>query len=276
MELLEKSKQANIVFHDAHSSTYLQQPHYRPENVARVRSELIELKKLCGGDKLLDLGCGMGFIIDIAKTIFPIVRGVDATETMLAKVDLGGGGDVKVSLGDVNALDFEDDAFDACTAHALLHHLPDMAPAIKEAARVLKSGTGWLYTGLDPNGSFFDLMTELKHHDVAYVQREITAVGLKDEQLAEELGIDVEVVRLAEPMVHNKKGLDADSVGEMLREAGFADINFHYHWFLGEGQLMHQHPNPEAAGLVRDYLTEILPASRSLFKYVGVTARKRG
>jgi hypothetical protein len=109
---------------------------------------------------------------------------------------------------------------------------------------------------------------------VGYVQREITAAKLKDEQLANELGLDVDVIRQAEPLVHDKKGLDEDKFRYTLSQVGFVDITFHYHWFLGEGQLMHGHSNTKAVDLVRDYLEEILPCSRSLFKYVGVTARK--
>jgi ubiquinone/menaquinone biosynthesis C-methylase UbiE len=273
MSELEKSKQANIVFHEAHADTYREQPHYRPENVARIREDLMRLKELCGGGRLLDLGCGMGFVIDIAKPIFHYIRGVDATPVMLEKVDLGGGGDVAVSLGDVNALNFGSGSFDACAAHALLHHLPDIEPALREAARVLKKN-GWLRTWLDPNAAFCELMTAQQDHKVGYVQREILAAKHKDEQLAQELGLKVELIRLAEPLIHDKIGLDEDHFRKALTRAGFVDITFHYHWFLGEGPLMHGHPDPKAVDIVRDYLTEILPCSKPLFKYVGVAARK--
>ncbi|MDR3204773.1 MAG: class I SAM-dependent methyltransferase [Deltaproteobacteria bacterium] len=274
MDDLEKSKQANIVYHQATADTYRQQqPHYRPENVARIERDLRRLKELSQGERLLDLGCGMGFIIDIAKPIFSYIRGVDATPGMLEKVELGGGGDVAVSLGDVNALNFEDGCFDACTAHALLHHLPELGPALREAGRVLKK-SGWLRTWLEPNAFFWELMISQKAHTVDYVQREITIVKQKDEQLANELGLEVEVVRLAEPIFLSKKGISEDHFRSALEQAGFVDLTFHYHWFLGEGRLMHDNSDPMAVVRVRDYLTEILPCSRPLFKYVEVTARK--
>ena len=52
-------------------------------------------------------------------------------------------------VGDMEALPFPDGAFDAALALACLHHIPDPAPALDEAFRVLRPG-GRLFS-LDPN-----------------------------------------------------------------------------------------------------------------------------
>src|SRR5271166_6612239 len=84
--------QANIEVHTRLAATYEQtEPHFRPENRAKVRRVLEELRGRCGGGKLLDLGCGTGFMIGLAHDLFAEVHGVDVTPAMLARVDTSPG-----------------------------------------------------------------------------------------------------------------------------------------------------------------------------------------
>ena len=56
-----------------------------PKTKARVRARLQDLRAEFGG-RLLDIGCGTGFIIDLAADQFDDVRGIDLTPAMLARV----------------------------------------------------------------------------------------------------------------------------------------------------------------------------------------------
>ena len=49
---------------------------------------------------------------------------------------------VEVRRGELEALPIEDGELDAATLILVLHHLPDPAAALREAARVLKPAAG--------------------------------------------------------------------------------------------------------------------------------------
>ena len=64
----DKVLEANIVYHTALADTYDQtQPHFRPENVARIDRIIANLAEKTGGGSLPDLRCSTRFIIGIAK-----------------------------------------------------------------------------------------------------------------------------------------------------------------------------------------------------------------
>src|SRR5947209_20567697 len=79
---------ANIEVHTRMASTYQSnEPHFPPENRATVRRLLETLAARAGGGRLLHVGCGTGFVIDLARDLFPRLDGVDLTPAMLEPVD---------------------------------------------------------------------------------------------------------------------------------------------------------------------------------------------
>src|SRR5262245_61414500 len=127
------------------------EPHFRPENQARVRARLERLRHEFGG-RLLDIGCGTGFIIDLAADLFDDVQGVDLTPAMLERVRPRP--NVRVHTADAARLPFEADSFDVVSAYSFMHHLQDLDPVLAEAHRVLRPG-GCLYVDLEPNRHFW-------------------------------------------------------------------------------------------------------------------------
>ncbi|MBA2946597.1 class I SAM-dependent methyltransferase [Streptomyces himalayensis] len=99
---------------------------------------------------LLDVACGTGLVT--GRLTRPGMRtlGVDISPGMLsvAARRLDGA----VVLGDSRRLPFADSSFDAVTAIWLLHLLPDAAPVVAEAARVLRPG-GVFVTTVDKNAA---------------------------------------------------------------------------------------------------------------------------
>ena len=79
---------ANIEVHTRMVDQYNSEPHFRPENQAKVRKVLEELAARVGGGRLLDVGCGTGFMIHLAADLFEEIHGVDVTPAMMAKVDV--------------------------------------------------------------------------------------------------------------------------------------------------------------------------------------------
>ncbi len=97
---------------------------------------------LTTGISVLDLGCGPGTITaDIGRRVAPgRVLGIDASATVIeeARRDAGGGPNVEFSVGDLYALQIDDDTFDIVHAHQVLQHLPDPVAALREMKRVCK------------------------------------------------------------------------------------------------------------------------------------------
>ena len=111
-------RDANILVHSRMAAQYNErEPHFRPENRATVRARLQALREEFGG-RLLDVGCGTGFIIDIAADLFDDVRGIDLTPAMLARVQLRS--NVQVYCGDAASLPFGAGDFDVVSAYSLL------------------------------------------------------------------------------------------------------------------------------------------------------------
>lgn len=268
---------ANIALHTQLADVYREtEPHYRPENQVRVEAIL---KAIAGPNRnatLLDVGCGMGFVIDIAKRHFAAIDGIDITEAMLNRVDTGSDGcAITLRIAEVEALPFADNSYDAVTAYAVIHHLHSLKPAFEEVHRVLKPG-GWFYTDTDPNFYFWEAMRHLPE-DGDYapsVRREIDAVRHKDRELQEQFGVAPELLNMAEVLKHDSGGFRAEELEALLREVGFREATVHYEWFVGEARVIHSADTAGAADQIRLVLNELLPLTRHLFKYLRIMARK--
>jgi ubiquinone/menaquinone biosynthesis C-methylase UbiE len=277
MHDMNKVALANIEVHTAAADKYnTSEPHYRPENIARVRAIIKELKSTTGGTHLLDIGCGTGFIIDIAKDYFTSIRGIDITPAMLEKVSMKSSAcDIKLQIAQSDNIPFDDEAFDVCTAHAVLHHLHDLFPTMKEVFRVLKKG-GCFYSDLDPNAYFWEALSTLSP-DRKYcqaIEREIAAVCHKDEELSKEFHLSKESIQNAEPLKHLEGGFKEETLQAMMKSIGFSNCEIIYEWFIGEAGIIHGEQTKSCASVLRSYLHEFVPLTRCLFKYISIRARK--
>jgi ubiquinone/menaquinone biosynthesis C-methylase UbiE len=103
------------------------------------------LPSLRPGLDLLDVGCGPGTItVDLAALVAPgRVVGLDLSADPLAEARAAAsaaGVDVSFQVGDVYALEADDDTFDVVHAHQVLQHLTDPVAALREMARVCRPG----------------------------------------------------------------------------------------------------------------------------------------
>ena len=87
----QKVIEANIALHSRMSDDYSTcEPHFRPENIQKVEDKLKPVIEATNAKRLLDLGCGTGFMINIAKKYVQEIHGVDVTQAMMDKVDKSG------------------------------------------------------------------------------------------------------------------------------------------------------------------------------------------
>ena len=262
--------QANIEVHTRMAASYNRaEPHFRPENQAKVRDVLQELRQRCGGGKLLDLGCGTGFIVQLAGDLFDEIHGVDVTPAMLDQVNTSSG---RVFLHNTTAetLPFADNTFDLVTAYSFLHHLEDYRRVLSEAFRVLKPG-GFVYADLEPNKLFWQTMSGLADSPALelspWVVTARDSVLVTDANVERDYGIPEATFRTAEYTKAILGGFDPRRIGDEARELGFRTCDVRLQWYVGQAQVMHGQSFAEAE-LIESYLRSISPLSDPLFKYV--------
>lgn len=100
-----------------------------------------------------DLGCGTGQVTAALAPFVGRVIAVDRSGEMLqaARRRLRSLQNVEVRRGDLEALPVADGELDAATLLLVLHHVPDPAAALAEAARVLKPGGRLLIADMLPH-----------------------------------------------------------------------------------------------------------------------------
>jgi SAM-dependent methyltransferase len=93
--------------------------------------------------RVLDVGCGNGYVLSRYALAGAEVHGVDLTDAAVGLCRkrfeyLGLVGDFR--QGNAEALPYPDATFDCVTSMGVLHHTPDTARAVSEVHRVLKPG----------------------------------------------------------------------------------------------------------------------------------------
>jgi ubiquinone/menaquinone biosynthesis C-methylase UbiE len=238
---LEANRRVHARLSDVYEAT---EPHFRPENQAKVRARLADVRAACPGGRLLDVGCGTGFVIRNAIGLFDDIHGVDITPEMMARIG-------------------------PLPQPVRLDHVDDIGAVLREMARVLRPG-GRAYIDLVPNRAFWRALqaVPLAQADAlpAPLAREVRMVHANAEAVAAAHGVAVEDFVAAEPG-KREGGLDPDTVEATALAAGFRTATTHHDWFLGQGAVLHG-PDPAHADVVDAWLRGVLPVSRPLYKYL--------
>ncbi len=100
----------------------------------------------------LEIGSGTGyFTLNLMRAgLIEQATCTDISPGMLATLDANAerlGLKVKTVSADAERLPFKDESFDLVLGHAVLHHIPDLATAFGELARVLAPGGTLLFAG---------------------------------------------------------------------------------------------------------------------------------
>ncbi|MDP1821218.1 MAG: methyltransferase domain-containing protein [Acidimicrobiales bacterium] len=169
------------------------------EATKQLRAWEREQLSLRTGQRLLDVGCGLG---DAALALSADlghdgeVVGIDGSERMLAEARLRGADAtcrLRFTVGDAGALEEPDASFDAVRSERMLQWVPDPARAVAEMARVVRRGgrvcltdSDWSTLDLDVGDS--DLARRVRETFGVDRERQ-TTVGGRLNSLAESAGL---------------------------------------------------------------------------------------
>jgi SAM-dependent methyltransferase len=99
--------------------------------------ELAVAVPLAHGRDVLEVGCGTGLILSRLNEVARRAEGVDLSPGMLEKARQRG---LRVHEASATALPFPDASFDLVLSFKVLAHVPDLALALREMARVCRPG----------------------------------------------------------------------------------------------------------------------------------------
>jgi arsenite methyltransferase len=120
---------------------------YSTADVVEQRATIVRALELRPGERVLDLGCGPGFLAsEMAEAVGEggVVHGVDLSPSMLAIAGRrslsAGAAPLELSSQEVTALAFDDASFDVVVSTQVYEYVADMPAALAEARRVLAPG----------------------------------------------------------------------------------------------------------------------------------------
>jgi ubiquinone/menaquinone biosynthesis C-methylase UbiE len=222
-------------------------------------------------ERLLDLGCGTGLILDLAHDLFKELDGVDITPDMLAKVKRHV--NVSTQLASAERLPFPDNSFDAITAYSVLHHIRDLSLVFSEVRRTLKPG-GFFYADESPSQHYLDTLLGLNPASPMTDTLRHEQERLKSDafEYQKQFGLSVDLVQQAMAQNYASHGLTQENLERLLRASGFDSVQMTFRRFAGEDHC-HEQGGDELVDVLHSYLVSMLPLTRGLFKYFVLVAR---
>jgi ubiquinone/menaquinone biosynthesis C-methylase UbiE len=133
---------------------------YAQEQVAKYCAAQKVLSPSCGGDVVLDVGCGSGLFFSYVADKASLVIGVDISHNLLlkAKVHTKTFCNVHIIQADADYLPFKNVFFDMLYAFTMLQNMPSPKQTLLEFKRQTKNDGKLVITGLK---KIFDLTTFL-------------------------------------------------------------------------------------------------------------------
>jgi ubiquinone/menaquinone biosynthesis C-methylase UbiE len=146
---------------------FINSPLHTRELRQRIAPAVLELADPSNVHDVLEIGCGQGVGLELIGERFPGATrvGIDLDPKMVLRAQRRLGSSAAVHVGDVNTLQFADEAFDVVVDLAVLHHVPDWRGALGEVARVLRAGGQFVFVDYDIGQNDWITRTFFSHPD---------------------------------------------------------------------------------------------------------------
>ena len=131
------------------------------------------------GARVLDVGCGAGFLSNSLASTGSAVTGLDlSTDSLRVAREHDATRSVEYIAGDAYRLPFEDASFDAVTAMDFLEHIDRPAEFIREVSRVLRPGGRFFFHTFNRNHLAHLVIIKLVEWLVANTPRHMHVIDL--------------------------------------------------------------------------------------------------
>lgn len=214
----ERVKNANRAFYDIVGPSYERLDRRRTTGLrGYLYRKLGLISEQCGGGSILDLGCGSGFVSNIARGLFAERYAVDISPKILESIN--DEGLIKIN-SDADSIPVNPESIDCVVTFAMLHHCFEYKPMFSEIYRIMRKG-GIYYSDHDMDSVFFSRFSPLLK-----VYRRLT--DPRKRFLSECKSLSAEIYELTE---FQSEGIPAEKIAQILTMTGFKDIRLDYHWY---------------------------------------------
>jgi len=131
-------------------------------SVQEIKRLMLGLAPVREGDRVLDVGCGIGLeTTRLARRVGPSGRvvGIDVSTPMIAEARRRAecdGAQIEYVVMDAQHLDFPDGAFDLCRTERVLRYIEQPDQALREMTRVLRPGGSVVAFDFDSDATVID------------------------------------------------------------------------------------------------------------------------
>jgi arsenite methyltransferase len=126
---------------------------YLTRDVAAQRSETIRQLNLSSGERVLDIGCGPGYLCESMGELVGrhgAVVGIDISTDLIALCNRRKPSTwLSYAIGDATKIDQADGSFDVVVCTQVAEYVPDVDRVVSEAFRVLKPGGRTIFVATD-------------------------------------------------------------------------------------------------------------------------------
>jgi 2-polyprenyl-3-methyl-5-hydroxy-6-metoxy-1,4-benzoquinol methylase len=157
---LEEALQNQQSLYDRSWETTLAAGREQRSNLQTNLDFLRETALLKAGDRILEIGCGIGTVVHELSRQGYDIRGTDIANAAI-EYGLKKYGDIKLAVQPAEELPYEDRSFDVVLSFDLFEHIARIDRHVAEVSRVLKPGGYYLFQ--TPN-KFSNIIHETLHH----------------------------------------------------------------------------------------------------------------
>lgn len=231
-DLLCKCKECGFVFSrkipaqeeliNYYTENYDRTRYFSPITKKRYEELLDSFESYRKTNKILDIGCGYGFLLEIAKEKGWEVYGTELSDEVAGHCEKKG---INMCVGELDKCDFEDESFDIVFGIEVLEHLNKPNDYIKKAYKVLRKGgifylstpnfNSYLRYRLQDKYDVIDYPNHLAYYTKKTLQKLFTQNGFKKLRI-ETSGMSLTRLRTSKG-VSNQEYVSETSDDEMLR-----------------------------------------------------------